>query len=74
MQRLLLDQQLQVPQLQRYEPPFPPSPLNDACWPAVNVQTLLYIILPSVGAGVLLILALWIYCCCCRKRKSSGLK
>eukprot|EP00039_Didymoeca_costata_P006033 m.86972 g.86972 ORF g.86972 m.86972 type:complete len:183 (-) comp13080_c1_seq1:3347-3895(-) len=35
---------------------------------------LLIIILPSVAAGVLLILGIWIYCCCCRKSKARRLK
>ena len=39
----------------------------------LNNFMLLYVVFPCTGVGLLLLIALWIYCCCCRKGK-RGIK
>ena len=77
MQRALRLGQVHVPQLQRCAAaPQTAAVLltHFAKLYAVNTKQLLFYILPGVGAGVLLILGVWIYCCCCRKRGKTSLK
>eukprot|EP00052_Salpingoeca_macrocollata_P009588 m.75400 g.75400 ORF g.75400 m.75400 type:complete len:232 (-) comp17162_c0_seq4:932-1627(-) len=58
-----------VPKCQKGGPTHSKNCYYETC--KVNSFTLLVIILPCVGGGLLLIIGIWIWCCCRRRNKNK---